>query len=398
MIKSLHGRSWLLFAALMLGHLSQGLTFTAFAPALPQMARDFGGGSYGAMTAQLTLVISALGMMIGALASGWIVERTRPRTLQLIALASYGVLGAGGLFLRQASLLLVSRFAVGFVCACLVTTSISLIASHYEGHARARVLGVSGAMASGISLVAMLVGGALAKYGGWRLAFVQYPIFALVGFSIVAAAPPLTTGAQVPMGARIRFAGQSFLRRLWPLYAITVVLAGVMFMGSTQFSFMLEQDGVRDPVTRSLIMSAVTLIAVLIGLLYGSIQRRLGQLPTLVFGLMSMSFALALVGQSSSPQLAAIAAAFMGVFIGITIPFLHHYVTEHSSAQERSRAVGVLNAFNFLGGFLNPLVFVPLAAVWGLRNVFLMAAAGMLIIGGGVLAVIRSRAGERVPR
>ena len=132
-------------------------------------------------------------------------------------------------------------------------------------------------------------------------------------------------------------------------------------MGSTQFPFMLEQDGVRDPSMRSVIMSAVTLTAVLTSLLYGALQRRLGQLGTLVLGVLSMSLALLLVDLTSAAQLAAAAAVLMGVFVGIVIPFLHHYVTENSLAHERSRAIGVLNAFNFLGGFLNPLVFVPLA-------------------------------------
>lgn len=182
--------------------------------------------------------------------------------------------------------------------------------------------------------------------------------------------------------------------RLWPLYAVTVILAGVMFMGSTQFPFMLEQDGVRDPSMRSVIMSAVTLTAVLVSLLYGTVQRRVGQLGALACGALSMSLALLLVDLTSAPLLATAAAVLMGVFVGIIIPFLHHYVTEHSLAHERSRAIGVLNAFNFFGGFLNPLVFAPLARSWGLRSVFLIAGVVMLAIAGGALGFLRSGRGR----
>ena len=387
-----HG-SWLAFATLMLGHLSQGLTFTAFAPALPQLARDFGGGSQGELIAELTLMISALGMMLGALASGWIVERIGARWVLLGALLAYGVLGSGGLYLRSPTLLLASRFGVGFVCACMVTTCISLIATDYAGQARARVLGISGAMASLIALVATLLGGVLAQYGGWRLAFVQYPVFALAGLLIVMGAPRL----EMPVRTGTTWAGGSFMLRLWPLYAVTVILAGVMFMGSTQFPFMLEQDGIRDPSMRSIIMSAVTLTAVLVSLMYGPLQRRVGQLGALASGALSMSLALLLVDLTSAPQLAAAAAVLMGVFVGIMIPFLHHYVTEHSLAPERSRAIGVLNACNFLGGFLNPLVFAPLAHSWGLRSVFLIAGVVMLAIAGGALGVLRSGRGRMSP-
>jgi MFS family permease len=389
-IERLHQGSWLMFATLMLGHLSQGLTFTAFAPALPQLAHDFGGGSQGQLIAQLTLMISALGMMVGALASGWIVDRVGARGVLLASLLGYGLLGSGGLYLHSPALLLTSRFGVGFVCACLVTTCVTLIATAYAGQARARVLGISGAMASLISLVAMLVGGALAKYGGWRLAFVQYPAFALAGALIAMGAPKL----EIPVRTATTGADSRFMRQLWPLYAVTVVLAGIMFMGSTQFPFMLEQDGVRDPSMRSVIMSTVTLTAVLVSFLYGALQRRLGLLGTLVFGAFSMSLALLLVDLTSTPQLAAAAAVLMGVFVGITIPFLHHYVTEHSLAHERSRAIGVLNAFNFLGGFLNPLVFVPLARSWGLRTVFLIAAMVILGIAVGACVLLRAVRGR----
>src|SRR5271166_5969845 len=97
--------SVLLFATLMLGHFAQGLTFTAFAPALPQLAHYFGGGSQGELVAELTLTMSALGMMIGALASGWIVDRLGYRTVLLGALLCYGVFGSGGLFLESAAAL-----------------------------------------------------------------------------------------------------------------------------------------------------------------------------------------------------------------------------------------------------------------------------------------------------
>jgi MFS family permease len=379
--------SVLLFATMMLGHFAQGLTFTAFAPALPQLAHYFGGGSQGELVAQLTLTISALGMMVGALASGWIVDRLGYRVVLLGALLCYGALGSGGLVLQSAAALLASRFGVGFAGACLVTTCVSLIAAQYEGHRRARVLGISGAMASGISLVAMLIGGSLARYGGWRLPFIQYPIFAAAGLLVVLGAPR----APPHRGQDRAAAGKGFFIRLWPMYILATVLAAVMFMGSTQFSFMLAQDGVNDPALRSVIMSTITLVAVLVSLVYGSIQGRLGLLGAMVLGMLAMSAALLVIDLTSSPLLAAGAAVLMGVFVGITLPFMHHFVTEHASLEERTRAIGVLNAFNFLGGFANPLVFVPLARIFGLRAVFLMAAGLMFGIGVAVLVWVLAR-------
>ena len=67
-------------------------------------------------------------------------------------------------------------------------------------------------------------------------------------------------------------------------------------------------------------------------------------------------------------------------------------MTEHTDTETRSRAIGVLNAFCFLGSFLNPLVLGPLTSWMGLRNVFLTVAAVMVALalasGGNVLRSI----------
>ena len=74
-----------LFATLMFGHMSQGLAFTAFLAALPQMAHDL--GEHGEVIAQMTMALAALGLLIGSLASGWILEKGGTRVTLLASLA-----------------------------------------------------------------------------------------------------------------------------------------------------------------------------------------------------------------------------------------------------------------------------------------------------------------------
>src|SRR5215467_10534997 len=98
------GHPRLLFAALMCGHMSQGLAFTAFLAALPQMAHDL--GENGEVVAQMTMALAALGLLIGSLASGWILEKAGTRVTLLVSLAVYGLAGMGGLVLRDPTPLL----------------------------------------------------------------------------------------------------------------------------------------------------------------------------------------------------------------------------------------------------------------------------------------------------
>lgn len=75
----------------MLGQASQGLTFTAFTPGLPQMAQSFAGTGHGMEIAQQTVTIAALGVIAGAFLSGKIVDIAGPRVTILTSLLLYGL-------------------------------------------------------------------------------------------------------------------------------------------------------------------------------------------------------------------------------------------------------------------------------------------------------------------
>jgi uncharacterized protein (DUF2336 family) len=57
------GHPRVLFATLNFGNMSQGLAFTAFLAALPQMAHDL--GEHGELIAQMTLALTALCLLVG---------------------------------------------------------------------------------------------------------------------------------------------------------------------------------------------------------------------------------------------------------------------------------------------------------------------------------------------
>jgi MFS family permease len=367
------GHPALLFATLMLGFMSQGLAFTAFVSALPQIAHDL--GPRGELLAQLTMALTALGLMLGALVSGRILERAGSRATLLVSLGVFGVAGGGGLVLHEPLPLLASRFIAGFAAACLTTTCVWGIAAEYAGNRRARALGIASALGNIASLAGTVIGGYLAQRGGWPLAFLQYPVFGAVGVLLGAASlRQVRPGAEATGGT----AGHApYFARLLPFYLLAVLLFVVLFMGSTQFAFLLEEDGIHSAADRSLIMSAITIIGTLTGFAYGAVQQRVGVLGAFTVGLGCMAAALAAIGWSTAPAGAVAGAALMGIYVGLVCPYVYHAVTEHTDTKVRSRAIGVLNAFCFLGSFLNPLLLGPLASRIGLRNVFLSVAVLM---------------------
>jgi MFS family permease len=383
------------FASLMLGHGAQGLAFTAFTPALAAIARDYGGAGHGALIAQLSVTIASAGVIAGALASGWIIARLGARATMLACLAIYGVAGAGGMALSDATLLLASRTVLGFATACLVTACIATIAARYEPEARGKAVGASSGVGSAVALGGLVIGGALAERFGWRSAFAQYPVFAAVGLLLALFAfPAVSARAEEPrLAARGAEAGAW---SLWPTYLLTTFLAAVMFIGSTQFPFMIGADGIHNTGAIGLIMSGVTLTAVLVSFLYGAIERRLGLQGTLALGLFAMAAAMTLIGLVRTPAGAIAGAMLQGVYVGVTQPYIHHVVTLRAAASARARAVGLLNASNFLGALLNPLVFAPVIAWVGIQGLFVVVGVGMVAPALAALA-LGARGGRLAP-
>jgi MFS family permease len=359
------GHPRLLFATLTLGHMSQGLAFTAFIAALPQMAHDL--GEHGELVAQMTMALAALGLLIGSLASGWVLEMAGTRVTLLSSLAIFGAAGAGGMVLRDPIVLLSTRFAVGFASACLVTTCLWGIAAEYTGHARARALGIANSMGSVMALLGTLIGGFLAQRGGWPLSFVTYPLFGLIGLVMAF----VSVNQVKPGQTRSAVASEPFFLRLLPLFLLVTVLYIVMFMGSTQFAFLLQEDGVKDPATRSMFISMVTIFGASVSFCYGWIQQQLSARGAFLLSLIAVTASLATIGFGNTSASAFLGAALLGIYVGLSIPYVYQVVSERTDAFTRSRAFGVLTAFGFLGAFLNPVILAPLGRIIGIHGTFL---------------------------
>jgi MFS family permease len=376
----------LLFAALTVGHMSQGLTFTPFSSSLPQMAHDL--GPHGAWVAQMTMALGSLGLLVGALGSGWILERTGTRRTLLGSIAVYAIAGSGGMVLRDPFMLLATRFVVGFASACMVTTCMWGIAAEYVGHKRARALGIANSMAPGMALVGMVMGGFLARLGGWPLTFALYPAFGLIAFIVAFRSLKQVRPKQIQTSEE----RAAFFIRLLPTFLLGALLFCVIFMGLTQFTFLLQEVGVRDPATRSLLISVATVITTLTSFAYGWVHQRLGVRGTLSLGLGCAAVSLAIMGFGSSATSAVLGNTLFGVFTGLTAPYLYHTVAERTDAFTRSRAVGTLNAFNFLGGFLNPVLLAPLGKAIGVHGSFQVVAGVMAVATIAALLFFRRRA------
>ncbi len=383
------GRPRLLFVTLVLGQSAQSLAFTAFVAALPQMARDW--GVRGPLMAQLTMAFCSLGMMCGSLVSGWVLERVGTRGSLIAAFLAFTLSGAEALFSVNAIALLTARVISGLAAALLATTCLWGISAEHVGAMRARVLGISSSLSNITAFAATLLGGFLASRGGWSLAFVQFPAFGVVGLVLA-----LAGVAQVfPHHALDEIPSEPFIRRLLPFFLFAMFLFSVRFMASAQLPFVLELDGIHNAGLQAVVLAAVTVAAAFSSLAYGSIHQRFSSVAVLKLGLLSVTAALTCFGTLRSIPAAAAGCVLMGISSGLLGPYAYHEVSERSASSVRGHALGVLGAFLFLGGFLNPLVAAAIAGIVGLRGLLLCVAFSLATIAAWVSLRKTSASGDR---
>lgn len=378
---------WMTFSSVMLGMASQGLTFTAFSPALSAIAKDFNQHGHGGLIAQQCLTIASGGLFFGAFVSGRIISRFGARRTALVAIMAFGLFGAGGLFLSNPLILLASRVIVGFSSACLTTACFTILAVLYDGQARARAVGIASAMASISALFGLIVGGALAQSAGWRAAFVQYPVFAVAGFAIAIVGLPTLPVAENATGGSGRLG-----LGIWINYGLSMVLMAVLFLGSSQFAFLLPTDGVIKPTDISLVLSLVTVTSAIAGFAFPTAKKYLGLPGTLIAAILIEAAALIIIGAIQSAAAACIGAVLMGLYVGSILPFFYESIIAQTNAVSRPGALGLLNAFYSLGGFINPYLFAPLITGFGYHGLFVVAGSAMAIFGGSGLIINRLRA------
>lgn len=367
------GRRAPLFATLMLGQMSQSLTFTAFVAALPQMAREWGAA--GPFLAQMTMALAALGMMGGSVVSGWVLERAGTRGTLIGSLVAFALSGAEGLVSAHPIAMMAARFINGLAAAFMATTCLWGIAAEYEGTTRARVLGISSAVSNLMAFGATLLGGYLAQRYGWHAAFAQLPTFGIVGSALAF----ISIEQIFPSHRHHTAQRQPYFRRLLPFFFFAMFLFAVRFMASTQLPFILDLDGIRGAGMRAVFIAALTVAATFTSFVYGALQQRLTFEGTVVVGLAGMAVALATIAKGTSLGATMGGSLLMGISSGVLGPYVYHVVSERSDMTSRSRAIGMVSAFCFLGGFVNPIVATAISNLVGLRNLFLLVALSMIV-------------------
>ncbi len=181
-------RPALLIAAVAVAQFVVSLDISVVNVALPAIRADLGFGPSG-----LQWVVDIYALVLGGflLLGGRLGDRFGHRSLFLSGLALFALASLGGGLANTPQMLVVARAVQGLGAAAMTPAALAVLSTAFPaGPARARALGIWGAMGGIGGAAGVVLGGVLTEFAGWRwVMFVNIPVV-VVGIALVSAAVP----------------------------------------------------------------------------------------------------------------------------------------------------------------------------------------------------------------
>lgn len=379
-------RFWLV-AVMLTGSVYSGLIFVVVGPILPNIATHFGHEAGGDVLAQWVMTAPAIGLVVGGLTGGWLLNRISFGKLLPALLLLYGIAGSGGGFLESPALVLVSRFIIGLCAVIMSLATTVLIAEHFDDTARARMLGYKNSIAAGTGIFGMLIAGSLADLYGWRIAFLMY------AFSLLFVIPALWTlrDRRVPPSVDAQPKLFTPLTSNWLIYGGTILFGILVMAPLTQLPFLLREIGVSGAGTLSRILGFSSVGSMVGAFLYGRAYALLGPVGTLIGCMTLWGTGMLTLGSTGSVTQTIIGCFMCGIAGGIFVVHMANLIVSRVQPLDRANAAGLLYVALFFGDFLTPVVLVPLASAFGRHTAFLLLAIPCALTAAGALITMRKK-------
>ena len=345
---------------------------TLIAPAIPDILVDLQvtAGSAGLLVAAATLPGVVVAPAIGLLA-----DRYGRREVVVPCLVIFGLFGGLAGFAPSFSLLLACRLAQGVGSAGLINLAVVILADHWDGADRARVIGQNAAVLT-ISLALLPpLGGALTDLAGWRATFAPYWL-GLVAAAGAAVALRRSPRRDVRIGEQVREAF-AYLRSARVLAAMAsgmtlfVLIFGLIL---TALPLHLADEFGLGATSRGLVLGLPAVTATVGSLGLGRLTARFGARRLVVTGSAVLACAFSVIAGAPVLPVVVAGALLYGLGEGVAIPSLQAIVASAAPSSSRGSVVAVWVGGVRAGQTAGPLVAGVAVGAVGAPTTFLMGA------------------------
>ena len=362
---SMRGLTWAILSISLLTVMAGA----AVAPALGAVREHF--AQYSPMTVQLVVSLPALFIIITTFLFRPLCRLMKTRTLALTGLVLYVVAGAGAFFADNMVLLLVLRSLLGISVGLIMPLSTGLLSYYFPPRMQSRLMGLSAAMNQMGGVVATLLAGVLATVG-WNYAFLVY-LAGIVAMILVATQLPNERIAA--KGSRIR---ASTLLRFHPSVTAMLFIMVLFFVYPTNFALTAHDAGI-EPMSTTLIMVGLDMVALVIGLLFGWLMTHMRR------GMKYVAPLFFIAGYATLAQVGGwmgmiAGSALIGIANGAGVPYVNTIASIKGGREAAVTVMPLISASLYLGQFLSPLIVTPLAERLGCTPYWVAVGIGGLFL------------------
>ena len=364
-------------AAIMLMSSLTVMVGNAITPALPEIGKVYGLGNF----ASWLVTAPSLGVVVTAIFFGKLIDKTGPYKIALGGLLLYAIFGVAGAFMPSTILLFIDRFLLGAATAAIMSSSMTLIASFFEGEKQLKIIAMQGMSMEFGGVIFLGVSGFLANIS-WKSPFFIYGIGFLALLMMVLFIPkigPIAQSNQEEDQAEEVNKGVPL-----PLVLLTAFLGMLMFFTAmVSLPLYLQNDLGYSPAFTGYYLAALDLIAVLAAGCMPKIVAKIQAKGCLAVAFLCYSIAYLLYFISSSPVILGIAIVFMGLGFGMSTPLFNSLVVNKSTPARKGLNASFCTMAMFGGQFLSAMLVSLLSGT----SLFITASIIAIVISLCILPI-----------
>jgi MFS family permease len=328
-------------------------------PVIPAIEAEFSAIPNTTFWVSLIITLPALFVVIGGPISGLLTDKIGRKWVLQGSILLAAISGSAGLILDTLPGILAMRAIMGLCISGATTATNALISDMFDGHERARFLGLQAAICGLGGIVFMPLGGFLANFN-WHLSFVTYlPLFLIFPLAIFFIHEP-----GIAQGSEKQHPTQKF--QINPTLSFILIVNFV-----TQFGFLsvsisignyIQEMFAAENMIIGLICALSSCFYFIGGLLFGRVIKRWNFRKVTVISLIGAVISFAMLAFTKSWPFVILSQMLSGLTFGLLTSNLTTWVADLVHISVRGRANGLLTTTGFLGQFLTSVIITPLIA------------------------------------
>ncbi|MBU2938784.1 MFS transporter [Lacinutrix sp. C3R15] len=316
------------------------------------------------------ITLPSLGVVVFAPLIGRLINTLGNFKVLCLGLVPYGVLGVMGAFITNDYILILDRFLLGGATVAVQVAVTGFIAALFTGEKRMKMIAWQVMSIEFGGVLFLAIGGILGQMH-WQYPFYIY-LTALVCLVLVVKTLPKATPKKEDKNVLIKTSAASKFK-VKIIFCASLLAMMLFFIGFVTLPLYLpESFGFTESKT-GFLMAFISLITIIVASQMPKMVKILGDGKTVALGFLFFMFGYLVLATTSSIVFLVLAAIFIGIGFGFTIPLLSHMMIEVSNEQNQGKNLSLLSMGIFGGQFLSTFIqYVSdnYQAVYGVSAVF----------------------------